>query len=116
RVELAPEVGDVARPIGETVERAAIAQRRRYRVLFLDHALLLDLHAIDGPLRRAPPALRAVTWKATAEHHPRGRRQHGDTLTATAPHHLEQRSFACARCAGHDDETALAGHRYALLA
>src|SRR5260370_38456764 len=49
---LAPEVAGVAGPVGEGVERAAIAERDGGRLLDLLHRLELALHREDGQLCR----------------------------------------------------------------
>src|SRR5437016_380372 len=49
RAELRPELCEIARPISEPVDRAAVAERDGARALAGDHAFELALHVEDGP-------------------------------------------------------------------
>jgi hypothetical protein len=106
-VELFEKRRLVVRPIRESVERAAVAEREPHLQLGLREPLELALHAKDGALPGALAGGAVEARKPSREQDARRLRQDRDVDAERPAHELEDRGLACPRSAGDDDE---AGH------
>ena len=101
RAELVPEVPGTG-PVGDAVDRAAIAQDDRgIRRIRGDLQLALDV--VDGPLGGAAQRVRLAARKASAEHDAGGFGHDQDVPAEGVADELERRGLSRARSAGQGD-------------
>lgn len=102
--EIAPEVGGIARPVGQTVEGAAIAEDDGRIAVLERTAFQFDLHADDralGGLSRGNPF---AAGKAAAEQDAGGFGEDLHVFAEVPADDLEHGGLARARAAREDDE------------